>query len=173
MTTTSAAGTGNHVVVVPTEDTLSMLKEFLLSAPLLLDAMESLHVTLFYSKLEKIMQLDPTHVYRATPVMIKPWYDTGVQHSKLSIFLESQEITDRHYQLESQYGTSTNTPSFNPHLTLSHNFPGMSSANKSFYTSLADALILNSYVLEFHNEMALSSIATHVSMPDNSVVDKL
>jgi hypothetical protein len=154
---------GNHVVTLPTPETLRRLEDILMSSPLEINPFETFHVTLYVAP-DLMMQefaIRPSEQYLGQVINFYPWYDSFDHSSKLVAFLDSPQMVLRNIELSG----GTSRYSYQPHLTFVSKMPPLSMSIKPFIVSVADTLVLNEGPFTFQGEYVLDSSGYQVSNP--------
>ena len=132
-----------------------------------MDPFDSFHVTLFVTPDKHIEEFPLSDiVYPAQVIKFGGWYDAVAGHSKLVAFLDSPMMVQRFNGLAQILGTAPGYQ-YQPHMTVMHHLPPLSSSIKSFIASVANTLVSKEEIpFMFQGELCLNSEQMHISTPD-------
>ena len=147
----------NHLIVFPTAETESELMRYMGGCPFDYKPPETWHVTLYVSQKEMpISILKPNTVYRAAGVKADLWYDSQLKRTNFVMVMESQDMVNRHSEIES-VGIESTFVEYVPHLTLVYGFPEVTKSRKAFRNSLTMTLQRLGDSLMFTGESLIDS----------------
>jgi hypothetical protein len=129
----------DHVITVPTVETINTIRDYISTAPFDIETDEKWHVTICVTD-RTIDQNDllPQARYTAKPRTADLWHDTNLGRTNLVVVLESNDLAARHSALQQKYGSKFKT--YVPHMTLVYGFPSMSMSTKSFVNSFRESM---------------------------------